>query len=149
MVFIYRDQSVEEFESLGMTADEINSICKKYGIKNYTINTDGTIDVDGDVHLSENGLTKLPLKFGKVTGDFFCAFNQLNSLEGSPHWVGIDFNCNDNNLKSLEGGPEIVIGCYYCNSNNLVNFKGFPEDYDGYSDFYGNPVYKLFGKKIP
>ena len=27
----------------------IDEICKKYGIENYTINDDGSIDVDGDV----------------------------------------------------------------------------------------------------
>ena len=30
---------------------DIHSICKKYGIKNYTINQDGTIDVDWSVFL--------------------------------------------------------------------------------------------------
>jgi len=28
---------------------DIDSICKKCGIKNYTINSDGTVDVDGNV----------------------------------------------------------------------------------------------------
>lgn len=28
---------------------DIHSICKKYGIKNYSINEDGSIDVDGNV----------------------------------------------------------------------------------------------------
>lgn len=46
----------------------IESICKKYNIKNYTINSDGTIDVYGNVILSRNYLTKLPLKFGRVSG---------------------------------------------------------------------------------
>jgi hypothetical protein len=50
--------------------EDIDSICKKFGITNYTINPDGTVDVDGDVDLYNKGLTKLPLKFGKVTGYF-------------------------------------------------------------------------------
>ncbi len=29
--------------------EDIDKICKKYSIKNYTINTDGSIDVDGDM----------------------------------------------------------------------------------------------------
>ena len=32
-----------------MNKKEIKNICKKYKITNYTINADGTIDVDGDV----------------------------------------------------------------------------------------------------
>ncbi len=35
-------------------------------IRNYTINPDGSIDVDEDVWLYDKGLTKLPLKFNKV-----------------------------------------------------------------------------------
>jgi hypothetical protein len=41
--------------------EDIDSICKKYGIKNYTINSDGTVDVDGDVNLLLKNLSKLPL----------------------------------------------------------------------------------------
>jgi hypothetical protein len=45
--------------------------CKKY-LKNYTINPDGTIDVDGDVNLQNKlgNMKKLPVKFGKVSGFF-------------------------------------------------------------------------------
>ena len=35
----------------------IEEICKKYRIKNYTINDDGSIDVDGYVYLHGYGLT--------------------------------------------------------------------------------------------
>ena len=41
----------------------IEEICKKYNIKNYTINPDGSIDVDGYVILSSKGIDKLPLNF--------------------------------------------------------------------------------------
>ena len=48
----------------------IEEICKKYGIENYTIMDDGSIDVDGDVYINDEGLTELPLTFNKVTGSF-------------------------------------------------------------------------------
>ena len=35
---------------------KIHDICKKYNIKNYSINTDGSIDVDGNVDLSNQKL---------------------------------------------------------------------------------------------
>ena len=47
---------------------DIDTICKKYGITNYTINN-GVVDVYGDVNLSVQALSGLPLKFGKVTGE--------------------------------------------------------------------------------
>jgi hypothetical protein len=71
--------------------EDIDSICRKYNIRNYVVNEDGTVDVDGNVHLDNRGLTELPLKFRKVSGDFYCHINQLTSLEGSPREVGGDF----------------------------------------------------------
>lgn len=141
---------IKDYKLFLESNEDINSICRKYDIINYTINEDGTVDVDGSVYLYNKGLTQIPLKFGKISGPFDCDNNKLTSLEGSPKYVGGYFSCNGNQLKTLEGGPEIVIGEYHCNNNQLVNFKGFPEDYvvveyAELSDMiYGdNPVYKL------
>jgi hypothetical protein len=76
----------------------ISLICKKYGIENYTINPDGSIDVNGSVDLSFNDLTELPLRFNKVTGSFDCGMNKLTSLKGSPRWIGDWFSCEFNYL---------------------------------------------------
>jgi hypothetical protein len=76
--------------------DDIDSICSEYKITNYTINEDGTIDVNGDVNLSYKGLTELPLEFRNVTGNFSCHSNLLTSLEGCPKSVGGDFYCDNN-----------------------------------------------------
>ena len=45
----------------------IDQICIKYNIKNYSINPDGSVDVNGDVDLSNKNLEKLPLFFGSVS----------------------------------------------------------------------------------
>ena len=37
-----------------MTEQEIHDICKKYNIKNYTINPDGSTDVEGFQQLNRN-----------------------------------------------------------------------------------------------
>ena len=97
---------------------DIDAICYKYGIENYTINN-GVVDVDGDVDLSYKGLTNLPLKFGVVTRYFDCSSNKLISLEGSPREVGGIFNCNNNLLKTLEFAPKYVGGDFNCGSNPL------------------------------
>ncbi len=58
---------------------------EKYNIKNYTINSDEYIDVDGNVDLRCKELeNKLPLKFNKVNSHFSCSCNKLTTLEGSP-----------------------------------------------------------------
>ena len=104
----------------------------KYHIKNYTINNDGTIDVDGDVSLSYRKFTSIPFKFGKVTGHFDCSTNQLISLVGSPKEVGGDYHCSINKIENLIGGPEDVGGGYYCQNSNLVSLEGCAGDIGGY-----------------
>ena len=99
----------------------ISLICKEYGITNYTINDDGSIDVMGDVYLYNKGLTELPLTFNKVTGDFNCGRNRLTSLKGGPKWVGCHFLCNRNKLSSLEFSPDYVGSNFYCDDNDLTD----------------------------
>jgi len=100
--------------------EEIHLICKKYGIDNYTINN-GVVDVNGDVHLDDKGLTKIPLNFGAVSGDFWCSNNKLKSLEGCPSHVGGNFWCSYNKLTSLEGCPSQVGGDFWCSNNPVHN----------------------------
>jgi len=97
---------------------DIDAICKKYGITNYTINN-GLVDVDESVNLSSRKLTKLSLQFGKVTGNFFCDNNQLTTLEGAPKCVEGNFSCAYNKLTTLEGAPKCVEGNFYCHYNPL------------------------------
>lgn len=114
----------------------IDEICQMYNIRNYTINTDGSVDVDGDVDLTGKGLTRIPLNFRKVSGYFSCDRNQLTSLIGCPQEVGGDFAtpgnsnignfwCGNNQLTSLEGAPKKVRS-FYCQKNKLTTLKGAP-----------------------
>ena len=83
----------------------------------YTINDDGSIDVDGNVTLSSKKLTKIPFNFGKVSGNVYCHNNQLTTLKGAPNNVGGCFDCTDNKLTSLKGAPNTVGGSFYCYDN--------------------------------
>jgi len=123
--------------------EDIDSICKKFGIKNYTINED-SVDVDGNVNLYDKGLTKLPLKFGKVSGYFSCSYNQLKSLSGAPLSVGGYFSCRFNQLKSLEGISGRISGAIYCTDNQLRDVKGVKDGWLGEFSVYGNPVHEIF-----
>ena len=106
---------------------EIHDICKKYNIENYTINPDGSIDVNGDVRLTYMGFDKLPLKFNRVNGNFMCARNRLTSLEGSPKYVDGFFDCANNQLENLECSPKEVCDGFYCQYNKLTSLKGCSE----------------------
>jgi hypothetical protein len=112
--------------------NEIDAICKKWGIENYTINQDGTVDVDGDVDLYNRRLKNLPLKFGKVGGNFYCGNNQLTTLEGAPKEVGGNFVCYNNQLTTLEGAPKVIGGNFACNRNQLITLEGAPKEVGGY-----------------
>ena len=109
---------------------EIHDICKRYLISNYTINPDGSIDVDGYVELGVYKLDKIPLKFNNVSGYFNISYNDITSLEGCPNYVGRWFSCNDNNLTSLKGCPNYIGGTFYCGGNPLESLEGYNGDYD-------------------
>jgi len=125
--------------------EDIDSICKRYSIKNYTINSDGSIDVDGDVGLYNFKLTKLPLKFAKVSGNFNCSCNQLTTLEGFPKSVGGDFSCGENELTTLEFCTQSVDGDFDCSGNLLTTLEGCPQSVGGYFNCSENKLTSLKG----
>lgn len=146
--------------------DNIDSTCSKYRIKNYTINQDGSIDVDGDVDLASRVLTELPLKFNKVSGNFFCnnnrlttligcpnivsgnfycTYNHLESLVGCPSEVGGKFNCYNNQLTSLIGCPIIIRGDFLCSSNELKSLNGCPSEVGADFNCTSNELTSLAG----
>ena len=119
--------------------NDIETICKEYGIKNWTINPDGTIDVDGGVYLDNRRLTKLPLKFRRVSGDFYCSDNQLTTLEGVTKVVVGHFDCSYNPLPKeilnfndkkyiLKWQDDYVI--WQHGKLNQYRFKEMIKDYD-------------------
>ncbi len=99
----------------------------------YTINDDGTIDVEwaafGELRIEKKHCKdgRLPLRFGDVDVDFDCSNCGLTTLEGAPKYVRSTFRCNDNNLTSLTGGPEVVKGSYKCQNNQLTSLEGAPK----------------------
>jgi hypothetical protein len=124
--------------------EDIDAICRNFNIRNYTINFDDTIDVRGTVQLSHNRLAKLPLKFGIVSGSFFCNSGALTSLEGAPKEVGGNFYCNSNELTSLEGGPSEVKGDFICFGNKkFTSLKGSPNKVGGNFDCSYSNLTKL------
>ncbi len=132
-----------------MTRLEIHRICAKYGIRQYTINDDMSISVNGNVDLSDKNLKSIPIKFKEVTGHFSCSHNQLTSLEGCPETVGGGFSCNNNQLTSLKYCPETVGGDFWCSYNQITNFDGLPEFFERPIYIYENTVdeiYKLFNE---
>jgi hypothetical protein len=88
----------------------IEQILNRLGIKNHTVKPDGSVDVDGGVNVSNRNLTQIPVKFGYVSGTFWCYNNNLTSLKGAPREVGGDFQCQRNNFNSEPDHSFIRIG---------------------------------------
>ena len=124
----------------------IDSICRKYGITNYIINDDESIDVNDDVYLLFARFTELPLTFNKVSGDFKCYSNYLTTLFGSPREVGGDFDCSGNELTTLEGCPIKVGGDFMCSENYLTSLVGIPSEVGRFIDFEINKLHPFYEK---
>lgn len=141
------------------TKEEIEEILEDIGVSNYTINPDGKVDVDGDVSIHVLEGKKLPIKFGKVTGDFWmteayeltslegCPYEvggsftiedcgEVKSIKGCPKTVGFNFAVTDCLIKNLQGCPEVVPGYFDCSETLLTSLKGGPK-YVG-EDYYAN-----------
>ena len=106
------------FESFNKV--DIHNICKIYHIRNYTINENGYIDANGNVNLNDMKLTKLPLKFNEINGNFWCYFNyDLASLDGCPKYIGGNFDCSYCHITTFEHFPKHIGGDFNCNNNPI------------------------------
>lgn len=109
------------------------------------IHTDGTVDVDGSIAVYNDNITRLPIKFGKVTGTFRLSGAQsLTTLEGSPKSCD-NFECvRIPNVKNLKGGPKEVVN-YDIDGCCIESLEGAPEEVSGYFSAYGADLTSLKG----
>jgi hypothetical protein len=129
----------------------IDVICSDYNIYDYTIDSNGFINVHDDVYMKHkrlsifNYISEMPLKFGKIDGRFSCESNKLTSLIGCPKTVTDSFSCAENKLTSLIGCPKVIGGNFDCRWNEIETFEGLDFVYiGGYFYCYGNPFFKIW-----
>ena len=109
----------------------------------------GLVDINGGFNCSGQNLQDFKgVRFGKVSGDFYCYENQLTSLVGAPQSVGGNFDCRSNQLTTLVGAPQSVDGSFWCHANQLTTLEGAPKTVG--RDFWcgDNPVTKSTLKAI-
>jgi hypothetical protein len=111
----------------------------------WEINSNGEIDVDGDVILNDYDKSELDCKFGKIIGNFYCTENKFISLKGFPYEVTEDFDCSNNKLENLIGGPTKVGGNYHCDYNELISLEGSPKKIKGEFNCSHNKLENLIG----
>lgn len=107
---------------------------KKYILPNCTKNDDGTYSCKDAVEFKNIKMSKFPVKFKRVEGDFYCLDCGLKTLEGAPEYIGGDFDCSGNKLTTLAGGPKRVGGKMECVGNLLTSLEGGPK-------YVGGPIY--------
>jgi len=132
----------ELFESQTELTPEQTEWLDKYTIGSWTLNPQtGLVDVDGDFNCYYRRLTDFKgVRFGVVTGYFYCYHNWLTSLEGAPQSVGGGFDCSNNWLTSLKDAPLSVNGGFDCSLNKLTSLEGAPLDLRGDFHCSKNPV---------
>lgn len=128
-----------------LTRSEILNIIRRYhiSIDTFTLDEFGKLNVTGNVKICDTKLKKLPLKFGKVSGDFHCHLNKLTTLKYAPQTVGGDFNCSNNKLKSLKYAPKEVGGDFFCQENELEKLNGAPAIINGNFNCFINNLTSL------
>ncbi len=107
------------------------------------VNIKGSIDFPDRGFLDFNGIN-----FGRVSGDFDCSSNELETLEGSPVSVGGSFLCGRNRLGDLLGSPNYVEGGFDASNNGLVTLEGAPEEIGGYFEVSRNRLTDLDGAPV-
>ena len=116
------------FERRGGLTDEQRKFLDKNTSGRWSVNNEGLVDIKGDFWCEEQGLEDfLGIRFGKVSGRFWCHNNQLRTLDGAPREVGRNFRCHGNQLRTLEGSPRKVGGFFYCYGNPFISLEGAPE----------------------
>jgi hypothetical protein len=124
---------------------KVKRICEQHKIKNWSINKNGLVDVNGDVKIVKLSMSKLPIAFGQVNGDFRCYQSSLKTLQGCPKSIIGDFDCSSNELTDLKGGPEYVEGYYACDNNKLTSLEGAPETINAVFNCGNNKLTSLKG----
>jgi hypothetical protein len=130
-----------------MLEKSIEEYCIELCLKNYKIDENNIVNVNGDVILRNRNLYKIPIQFGIVTNVFTCSLNGLKSLKGAPYTVRGSFYCSDNQLTSLEGCPIEVGGYFDCCYNKLISLEGGPIKIGGKFNCYGNPIHDEYSEK--
>ena len=116
------------FERRGGLTDEQRKFLDKNTSGRWSVNNEGLVNIKGDFWCEEQGLEDfLGIRFGKVSGRFWCHNNQLRTLDGAPREVGRNFRCHGNQLRTLEGSPRKVGGFFYCYGNPFISLEGAPE----------------------
>ena len=147
------------YQELYTLKKRVKTQCDKLRIKNYTINSDGTVDVNGDlnIYLIQENIKKgerhnILINFNKINGDVDINIQWWKAgragqlrLPFTFNEVTGNFHANHNMLETLIGCPKKVGGCFDVRSNRLKTLEGSPETVGDYFSATSNSLDDLKG----
>ena len=86
----------------------------------WEINTEGSVDVKGRIQIENYPYSKLPFKFRKIEGTFYCSGGYIETFENFPNIIEGDFCCSYNLLTSLKNFPKEIGGWVICQGNREI-----------------------------
>lgn len=126
------------FKNLGIGEKvQIEKWLKEHNVKNFTINDDLTIDVNGDLFIEED----LPyfINFNKVYSDCTVWHSYVTTLRGAPKYVDGNFICRSTAVETLEYCPIEIGGSFEVIYNKkLKNIDNLPQKVGYITKFYSN-----------
>lgn len=133
-------QTYRVFETAQVLTDEQKEFLDQHTKGTWSLNSEtGKVDIDGGFICFGEKLEDFKgISFGKVSRDFYCSSNMLQSLVGAPETVGGHFYCDTNSLQTLEGAPRTVGGNFNCENNSLQSLEGAPRTVGG--NFYSDGI---------
>jgi hypothetical protein len=125
-----RVQSGEHYDLL-TDRNEIQDWLRKHGIQHFKYRTTGDgedtiVNVDTNVNLTSFTGNRLPVRFGRILGDFTMP-PKVESMFGVPTEVTGKYRISNPYFLSLEGGPLSANSYVVSNSPKLMSLEGMPE----------------------
>jgi len=130
-------------DSFLISTTDISHWLDMQGICDYRILDDKSVAVRGSVNLAMSQITRLPVQFKEVEGNFVCAHNLLTSLLGSPRVVGGNFDCAHNLLSNMHHAPKQVGGYFSCAHNMITSLELSPERVHKHFNCVSNSIANL------
>ena len=117
-----------------------------YNSRTGEVDVDGDVNLSNKIHHpSYRNISSLPakngIKFGHVKGNFDASVLNLTTMDGMgfPHTVDKNFYCSWNKIENLRGSPSEISGDFFFNENTrLKSLEGAPFHVQGdvISDYF-------------
>jgi hypothetical protein len=147
------------YQELYVLKKRIKAQCDKLSIQNYTINNDGTVDVNGDLNIylvrdrvKKDERNDILINFNKVSGNVDIRLHWRKAGRAGQAQLPFTFNevtgnffANHSMLETLIGCPKKVGGNFDVRTNRLHTLEGAPETVGGYFCAIGNSLDNLKG----